>query len=340
MVQRWGIIGCGTFVERGMSLALNAAAGTQLVSVHSRSPDKAQAFAAKYKAQRAYHDLDAMLADPELDSVYIATPNSVHAEQAVRAAQAGKNVLCEKPMALTLADCERMVDAAAKNKVKLGVVFQNRYHPAHIEARSYVASGKLGSIDLACSQLFRGGERGRGYRGWRGDPQIAGSGAIVAQQVHPLDLMRYILDSEIEEVHAMSDAAPPERPLEEMIYSLVKFRNGVRGTCLSGSLVPRFDNDFLLYGSQSKMACRGTIGEPVPGREQNLTIESDTRHTKMNFLANTSVPEKLGRLVEDFNKSVVENTALGISGENGMQMVRIALAMAESARQGKAVRID
>jgi 1,5-anhydro-D-fructose reductase (1,5-anhydro-D-mannitol-forming) len=340
MVHRWGIIGCGAFVERGMGLALTAAADTKLVSVHSRSPDRAQACAAKYKVERAYHDLDAMLADPGLDSVYIATPNSVHAAQAIRAAQAGKNVLCEKPMALTLRDCEGMIESAASSNVKLGVVFQNRYHPAHVEARNYVASGKLGAIDLVSAQLFRGGARGRGYRGWRGNPEIAGSGAIVAQQVHPLDLMRFILDSEIEEVRAMSDAAPPERPLEEMIYSLVKFRNGVRGTCLSGSLVPRFDNDFLLYGSHSKMTCKGTIGEPVPGRSQQLTIESDILDTKMNFRRDTSVPEKLSRLVEDFNRSVRENTALGISGENGMQMVKIALAMAESARNGKAARID
>jgi predicted dehydrogenase len=323
-----------------MSVALNAAADTKLVSVHSRNADNAQAYAAKYKAERGYHDLDAMLADPELDSVYIATPNSVHAAQAIRAAEAGKNVLCEKPMALSVEDCERMIESAAKNKVRLGVVFQNRYHPAHVEARSYVATGKLGSIDLVSAQLFRGGARGRGYRGWRGDPEIAGSGAIVAQQVHPLDLMRFILDSEIEEVHAMSDAAPPERPLEEMIYSLVKFRNGARGTCLSGSLVPRFDNDFLAYGSQSKLTCQGTIGEPSPGRAQQLTIESDILDTKMNFLTDISVPEKLGRLVEDFNRCVRENTALGISGENGMQMVKIALAMAESAMQGKAVRVD
>lgn len=340
MAHRWGIIGCGAFVERGMGIALNAAADTKLVSVHSRSPDKAQAYAAMYKTEGAHHDLDAMLADPELESVYIATPNSMHAAQAIRAAQAGKNVLCEKPMALSLADCDRMIEAAAKNNVKLGVVFQNRYHPAHVEARSHVASGRLGAIDLVTAQLFRGGARGRGYRGWRGDPEIAGSGAIVAQQVHPLDLMRFILDSEIEEVHAMSDAAPPERPLEEMVYSLVKFRNGARGTCLSGSLVPRFDNDFLLYGSASKLTCKGTIGEPAPRRDQYLAIESDTSENHTSFLSGASVPEKLARLVEDFNASVRENTALRISGENGMQMVRIALAMAESASKGKAVQIE
>jgi predicted dehydrogenase len=117
MVHRWGIIGCGTFVERGMGPALNSIAGTKLVSVHSRSRDKAQAFAAQYKAERAYDDLDAMLADPQLDTVYIATPNSMHADQAIRAAQAGKNVLCEKPMALSLQDCERMID-------KLDLVFR------------------------------------------------------------------------------------------------------------------------------------------------------------------------------------------------------------------------
>jgi predicted dehydrogenase len=340
MVHKWGIIGCGEFVERGMGPALSGAAATKLVSVHSRNRDKAQAFAAKYDAGRGYDNLDAMLADPELDTVYIATPNCMHAAQAIQAAEAGKNVLCEKPMALTLADCERMIEAAARNKVKLGVVFQNRYHPAHIEARCRVQSGVLGSIDFASTQLCRGGSRGRGARGWRGDPVIAGSGAIVAQAIHPLDLMRFILDSEIDEVQVMTDETTPANPLEEMIYSLLKFRNGVRGICVSGSLVPRFDNDVLLYGAKAKIACKGTIGLPVPGREQQLTIESESLDVRMNFLTRISGPAKLVSVVEDFNRSVREHTELQISGENGMQMVRIALAMAESARQRKAVRID
>jgi len=97
-----------------------------------------------------------MLEDPELDVLYIATPHGLHAQQTILAAKAGKHVLCEKPMALTVPDCELMIQACDKNKVKLGIDFQNRYHPAHREAHRYIQSGMVGEINVAKAQSLTG----------------------------------------------------------------------------------------------------------------------------------------------------------------------------------------
>lgn len=339
MVLGWGIIGAGNIAERAMGPALNRAANTRLAAVCSRSMDKAQAFAAKHKVDKAYDSLEKMLAEPALDAVYIATPNSLHASQTILAAQAGKHVLCEKPMALTVRDGERMIDACNRNNVKLGVVFQNRYHPAHFETRRYIQSGALGEIDLASAQACRGFARGSHWSGWRIDPGMTGAGAIVAVAVHPIDLLRYLLDSEVREVQAMTDETPPERPVDEMVYSVLKFSNGVHATVVAGILVPRYDNDVLFYGSKAKITCKGTLAVPLRDRTSELTVESDSFEMKMTFPHN-STADKMVRLVEDFNKCIIENTEPGVSGYNGLQMVRIATALQESSRQRKAVAIN
>jgi 1,5-anhydro-D-fructose reductase (1,5-anhydro-D-mannitol-forming) len=335
--MRWGILGAGEIAGRGMAPALNRAADTRLVAAYNRSMDKAQAFCAKFNAQRPYDSIERMLADSDVDAVYIATPNHLHAEHAIAAARAGKHILCEKPMANSVADGERMMEAAAKHNVKLAVVFQNRYHAAHAEARRHIASGALGEIQLASATHCRGFGRGGHWSGWRIDPAMAGSGAIVAQAVHPVDLLRFLIGAEVVEVEAMTDEAPPERPVEEMVYSLLRFGNGVHANVVSGTLVPRYDNDILFYGSNAKITCKGTLGVPLNGRDGELTLESDA-HAETKHYATSSVADKMKDLIEDYTSHITRNTPFGLTGENGLQMVRIAVAMQEASRTRKAVR--
>jgi len=338
MVMRWGIIGLGDIAERNMVPALAMAADSQLVSVLSRSMEKAKAFAAKHKVARAYDSMAKMLADPELDAVYIATPNNLHAEQTVAAAKAGKHVLCDKPMALTVADGERMIQACDSNKVKLGVAFRNRYHPAHLDTRRHVQAGVLGEIQYAKAQLFVGGVRGH-WQGWRRDPAMGGSGSIVGQAVHPVDLLRFLLDSEVTEVRCVTDELPPDRPVDEMTFTILTFRNGVHGMVASGALVPWSDNDVVLYGSKAKIFCKGTLGTPKPGKPQEVIVDPDAAGIQVRCPADDTAQGRTARLIEEFNRSIHENTDTVISGHNGLQMVRIANAMLESSRHGKAVRL-
>ena len=338
MAMRWGIIGPGDIAERNMVPALALAADTELVSVLSRNSERARAFATRHKVARAHDSLEKFLVDPALDAVYIATPNALHAEQSIAAANAGKHVLCDKPMALTVADCERMIRACADNKVKLGVTFRNRYHPAHVDARRHVQAGVLGEIQMVKAQLFVGGKRGH-WKGWRRDPAMTGSGSIAGQAVHPVDLLRFLIDSEVTEVRCVTDQAPPERPVDEMTFTILTFENSAHGMVASGALVPNSDNDVVLYGSKAKIFCKGTLGTPQKDKPQEVFLEGDAAGLTVRCPADDTAQGRTARLIEEFNSAILTNTPTVISGENGLQMVRIANAMQESSRTGKAVRL-
>ncbi len=336
--MRWGIIGAGEIAGRSVAPGLAKASGSQLYSVCGRNIATAQAFSDKWHAAKAFDSLDEFLSDPSLDAVYIATPNNMHAEQAIRAAQAKKHVLCEKPMATTVEDARRMIEECKANGVNLGVVFQNRYHAAHVRTREVVASGTLGEIQFVSAQLCRGFPRGR-WEGWRNDPVASGAGAIVAQSVHPIDLLRFLLDSEIVKVQGMSDIAPPQRPVEEIVFSTLQFENGIHASVVAGQILPRYDNDIVIYGSKGKLVLKGTLGVPLNSRTGELTVEGTGSFDGVTEFPTTAVADKVAKLIEDFTTSVVEGEETPVSGGNGLQMVKIANGLQESCLTGQTVAI-
>ena len=336
--MRWGIIGLGDIAERNFTPALALAEDSELVSVLSRSREKAQDFAKKHGVPRAFDTLEGMLADPQLDAVYIASPNGLHAEQTIAAARAGKHVLCDKPMTLSVEDGERMIRACEDHKVRLGVAFRNRYHQAHIDARRHAISGALGELQMAKAQLFVGGVRGH-WKGWRVDPLLGGSGSIVGQAVHPVDLLRVILDSEVESVCCVTDENPPARPVDEMTFTILTFKNGCHGVVSSGALVPHSDNDVVIHGSKARVFCKGTLGTPKPGKPQEASIEGDVAGLSVRCPADDTAQSRTARLIEDFNRHIPHGSETAVSAQNGLQMVRIANAMLESSRLGKTIRL-
>ena len=337
MTLGWGIIGIGGHANRFMAPAITHAAGTELVAVCSRDMGRAQEFARKHNAKKAYDSLEKMLADPALNVLYVATPNNLHAEQTIAAAEAGKHVYCEKPMALTVAECERMIKACDDNKVKLGIDFQNRFHPAHVEARRLILSGEAGEVNVVKAQYAHGRSRNAPrIQNWRSVPEMAGAGSLVGTGVHPIDLLRFVLDSEIEEVRALTDEKPPEQPLDSMAYVILSFKNGVTGVVISGMLVPRSDDDLVIYGSKMKITSRNSVGMPLRGE---LIIEGESIDLRATYPAEDPVPGMYIRAVEAFNKSVLDNTEPLSSGYDGLEMVRVVDAILESGRSGRAVKI-
>ncbi len=332
---RWGIIGGGELAQKSVVPGLALVADAQLVSVTSRRTESTRAFAEK-NGLRGYDTLDALLADPELDAVYIASPNGLHAEHTIAAARAGKHVLCDKPMALSQAQCESMIEACEKANVRLGVVFQNRYHPVHLEARRQVEAGVLGEIQFATAQLCTG--RPRGYwKGWRADPAVAGSGSIVAHAVHPIDLLRHLIGSEIVRVQAMTDTHPPERTVDELACGQFHFANGAFAQVTTATVVPQAANGVVLYGSDAKIECLGTLGPSAnPGLPQRFRLESGQPTVEQDH-SSSSNAERFAAMFAEFQRCIRTGTEPSFSGRNGLKMVNIANAMVESARTGRAV---
>src|ERR1035437_7553214 len=144
MTNGWGLIGTGRIADDRILPGINAFAGNKLIAGVSREQARADAFARKFGAQHAYTSYDEMLRNPDVTVVAIETPSALHAEQAIAAARAGKHVFCDKPMATTVADAERIFRECQKAGVKLGVNFHNRFMPCFIETRRIVDSGEIG----------------------------------------------------------------------------------------------------------------------------------------------------------------------------------------------------
>jgi predicted dehydrogenase len=166
---------------------------------------------------------------------------------------------------------------------------------------------------------------------------MAGAGALVGTGIHPIDLLCYLLDSEVEEVFAVTDEEPPRYPVDDMVYATMRFRNGTYGTVISGLLVPRSDNDVVIYGSKMKIVCKGTVGMPMQGE---LLVEGDAVDTRRSCPVAYSVTGMYVRAVESFNRSILENSEPLSPAVAGLEMVRVANAVIESSRRRRAVTIE
>jgi predicted dehydrogenase len=188
---RWGIIGCGDVTEVKSGPGFQKALGSELVAVMRRDGAKARDYAARHGVARAYESADDLIHDPEVDAVYVATPPSTHAELAMRAAEAGKPCLVEKPMALTYAECLRMTAAFNARSVPLWVAYYRRALPRFLMVRDLLSDGAIGRVTSAHIQVTAPLMDGAGI--WRVDPAVAGGGLFFDLGSHCVDLIDFLL---------------------------------------------------------------------------------------------------------------------------------------------------
>src|SRR6266849_6883831 len=151
---RWGLIGAGDIVRRRVAEALRDGRGCELVAVSRARADLVEAFAREIGARRGHPDWRDLVRDPGVDAVYVATPVHLHAEQTIAAAEAGKHVLCEKPMAMNVSECDRMIAACRASGVTLGVAYYRRFYPAVVRVKEIVQLGEIGVPVLAQINAF------------------------------------------------------------------------------------------------------------------------------------------------------------------------------------------
>ncbi len=322
----WGLIGTGKIAEDRVLPAINAFAGNKLVAVVSREQARADKFAKKFGAQHAYTSYAEMLRNPEVTVVAVHTPNSLHAEQAIAAARAGKHVFCDKPMATNAADAERIVKECEKAGVTLGVFFHNRYMPCFIETRRVIESGEIGTPLVVQLEASPGENPASTRASWRGDPAVAGLGTTMSIGVHVYDVLRYLLASEIVSVSAFFDT--PRGVMEKTNLSIFRFANGVMAQLNVNQTTPNPHNDFVIYGTQGRITGRGLTRSRFSGELQVLTGDGKTR--SMEFPA-VNAHE---RCIAAFSQAVLDGRACSPSGIDGLRNVQLTDAMARSAWDG------
>jgi 1,5-anhydro-D-fructose reductase (1,5-anhydro-D-mannitol-forming) len=327
----WGLIGTGRIADDRILPGINACEGNRLIGVCSRDQGRADAFAAKFGAQRAYTSYDEMLKNPDITVVAIHTPNAQHADQAVAAARAGKHVFCDKPMATNVADAERMVRECEKAGVKLGLNFHNRFMPCFVDTRKIIESGEIGELQVVQIEASPGARPGGRLGSWRVDPAAAGLGTTYSIGVHIYDILRYLLASEVTLVSAFFDT--PRNVMEETNLSLVRFANGVLGQLSVHEKTPYPHNDFVIYGSKGRILGRGLTRSRAGGELMVTTADGSTR-TKEYPPVNAHAA-----CVANFSKTLLEGRDPVPSGIDGLRSVQLTDAMARSAAEGVHVRL-
>jgi|WetSurMetagenome_2_1015567.scaffolds.fasta_scaffold46795_2 1,5-anhydro-D-fructose reductase (1,5-anhydro-D-mannitol-forming) len=196
-IIRWGIIGAGNVAEFKSGPALMQAPGSTVVAVMRRDTEKARDFALRCGVPRWYGDVDALLADPEVDAIYVASPHHLHLAHVTRAAQAGKAILCEKPVGVSTAEAQTVVDVCRAASVSLSVAYYRRYWPVVQEMRRRLADGAIGEVVQARVQLADQYVPDP-QRSWLTEPEQAGGGALANAGSHWIDLIRYLLGDVVE----------------------------------------------------------------------------------------------------------------------------------------------
>ena len=224
----WAIIGCGDVAERKGGPPLYKTPGSALHAVMSRYMAKAENFARRHQAEVAYDDLNILLKDEMIDAVYIATPVFLHHEQVLLAAEAGKHILCEKPMAMDVQQCQKMIDACKRNDVMLMVAYYRRLFPVILKLKSLLASGVIGKAVFARIENHSVLNFTEEWAvDWKFDHQKSGGGVLMDIGSHRLDLLLYLF-GDVADINGHAETASLPMAVDDSVTFELKFNSGIR----------------------------------------------------------------------------------------------------------------
>src|SRR5215207_325040 len=341
---RIGMIGCGEIAVR-MATAIASSEHAQHVMVMDTQAALAQDLGEQYGIPWTDRVGD-LLANPAVDAVYIAVPHHLHAPLTIQAAEAGKHVLVEKPIATTLADAEAMIAAARANGVWLSVNFHAQVDPICQAARDLVSQGVIGEV-IGTRIVFRGdkpasywtsGYSGRVATDWRVKKATAGGGVLIMNGIHDLNTMRFITGLEVIRVYAEYGTYGTPVEVEDFIAVTYRYDNDAIGTIEAGSAIrgrnPLHDVD-RIYGTAGQIL----LGEPL---QLYTTVSRDG--FRANEWQELTVPpltteEQQTAMADGFAGPIVLGDRPTIAAEDGLAVLAIVLAAYQSGAEGRPIRL-
>jgi predicted dehydrogenase len=304
---RWGLIGCGDISRKRVAPALRDSPLCELVAVSRARGELAESFAREFGAPRWSSDWHDFLMDYEIDAIYVATPVHLHAEQTIAAAERGKHVLCEKPMALSVADCDRMIAACRTNDVKLGIAYYRHFYPVVRRVKELVNSGELGVPVVAQINAFEWFDvAASDPRAWLIRRGLSGGGPMFDFGCHRIEVLLDIF-GDVRDVKATLANTFFDREVEDTATAVFQFERGTCGTLTVTHAAHEPQDTFNLFCSQ------GSIHIPVlnEGTMRILTPDGERIETHPNA-RNIHQP-----LIDDFATAVLENRDPVVTGEIG-----------------------
>ena len=319
----WGLVGASTIAHEWMIDAIRAQPGNSVAALLSSNTERGAEYAAAHGIAQSYTTLDALLSDPAVDAVYISTTNELHAAQAIAAAAAGKHVLCEKPLAMNLADGRAIVAACRSAGVVLGTNHHLRNAATHQAMRDLVRSGAIGTPLFA--RVFHAVQLPAHLQGWRVQKADAGGGVVLDITVHDADTLRFLLDAEPVEAIAMTPAAGP---LEDGVMAVLRFDNGVLAQLHDAFNVPHAGTGIEIHGSLGSLVGRDVMTQRPVGEVRLRSAEGER-------VVAVEPHNVYAHSLAAFNRAVQGQGAPAATGEDGLRSLAAALAVLEAARTGQ-----
>ena len=344
----FAIVGCG-MIARFHARALQDVPGTRLAALVSRNQANAQKVMDSVSAScDVYPDVQPVLARKDVDVVIVTTPSGAHMEPAVAAAQAGKHVVVEKPLEVTLERCDRIIDACDKNRVKLCTIFPSRFGDANQALKSAVQAGRFGRLTLGettCKWWRPQSYYDEG--GWKGTKPLDGGGALMNQAIHNVDLLSWMMGP-VSHIMGLTATLAHERiEVEDTAVACLRFKNGALGVIqATTSVYPGLPKTIAIHGDKGS-----AVIEQDDLVRWELTPETDEdKHIRERFAQKTgasggsSNPAAIShvghaRQLADFVQAIETGRPPLVDGREGRRAVEIVLAIYRSAASGRVVEL-
>ncbi|WP_033366144.1 Gfo/Idh/MocA family protein [Mastigocladopsis repens] len=334
----WAVVGLGKFATQQIMPSFAECKSSRLVALVSGERAKAEKYAQQYginpKNIYNYQNYDSIRNNPEVDVIYIILPNGMHAEYSIRGAQAGKHIMCEKPMANTPEECQAMIEAAKKANRKLMIAYRAQYEPYNLAAIQLAQSGKLGKLKSITSDHGRNLDPKDPADIWRMQKKLAGGGSLYDIGIYSLQAARYITREEPVAISAMMYSTPGDprfREVEENVNFVLRFPSGVLANCTS-SYGYSNTKRIQVFGSDAVLE----LDPATDYYQHRLFINRNNRIEEQNIEEKNQFALEIDHLSE----SIIQNKQPKTPGEEGLQDVRLMQLIYEAARTGKTINVS
>ena len=294
---KWGIIGCGDVTEIKSGPAFQIVENSKLVAVMRRNEALAKDYAERHNVPKYYSNADSLINDPEINAIYVATPPSSHKEHTVAAANSGKAVYVEKPMAMSYEESAQMLNACTNSKVPLFVAYYRRALPRFLKVKSLLDNGIIGDVRFVNVRYYESPREDdvSGNLNWRTDPKIAGCGYFCDLGSHILDLIQFLIGNIVN----VSGHASNQNKIylaEDLVSGEFLFESGVHGAGVWAFNASENRDEVEIMGSKGKIVYSTFVNNPIKLFRNGKTEEFNISHPKhiQQYLIESIVNELVG----------------------------------------------
>lgn len=343
---RWGVIGCAGIADRRTIPGMMSADNSELIAVMDVNIQIASRIRDKYGAKKAYDNIESLLADNEIDAVYIASPVLFHKEQAIAAAKAKKHILIEKPIGLSAQESADTVRICKENGVLISVGLMMRFHEYHRKIKHIIDEGKLGDIMSMRAQLTCWYPEIDGN--WRQQKSCAGGGSLLDMGIHCIDLLQHLSNSKVVKLASLTGTKTFNYDVEDSASVLMEMDNGAYAYVDANYNIPdaTAHSRLEIYGTKGSILAEGTISQ-VEGGKIDVTIDEQGDYDAQqdrNSHESINYEVELGNMYEKeikaFSDAILNGSSLKIDADEAVWVHRVIEAAYKSSEKAEFINVN